>query len=68
MEKTTLKIEGMHCRSCEMLIQDVLEDLDGVDNVVVSHTDGTATVEYDESMTNKDVFKRLIKAEGFKAD
>lgn len=46
------RIEGMHCGSCSLLIDDTLEDLPGVSR---SHTDlksGQSTVELDTSLTD----------------
>ncbi|MFC1754214.1 heavy-metal-associated domain-containing protein [Thermoproteota archaeon] len=68
MKKTTIKVDGMHCTSCEVLIQDALEDLDGVGDVEVSHAAGTVVVDYDDSMVNAEILKKMISAEGFKVE
>jgi len=44
-------VDGMHCASCSLLIDDTLEDLPGVEG---SHTDlkaNRATVQLDTSLT-----------------
>ncbi|MPY85715.1 MAG: hypothetical protein GEV00_21005 [Actinophytocola sp.] len=40
----TLTVEGMHCGSCPLLINDVLEDLPGVLASETSLKTGTSTV------------------------
>lgn len=37
MSKTTVRIKGMHCRSCELLIEKNLQKLAGVNKVIVSY-------------------------------
>ena len=51
MESTTLKIRGMHCANCGLLIDETLEDLPGVER---SQTDGKkerAVVTFDAAAT-----------------
>ena len=62
MKKITLKIKGMHCHSCEMLIGDALEDI-GVKSNVDSKL-GTAEIEFDENKVSIDKIKNVIKSEG----
>lgn len=44
---TIFKIEGMACNHCRMAVEKAIADVDGVENVVVSLADHTATVEGD---------------------
>ncbi|MBT3836068.1 heavy-metal-associated domain-containing protein [Candidatus Woesearchaeota archaeon] len=60
--KQTLKIKGMHCKSCKMLLEDALEDINV--KVDVNYDLGTAEVEFDESKTSLEKIKETIKAEG----
>lgn len=46
MKKQTVFIQGMHCRSCEILLEDGIKDIHGVRGVKVSHTKGTAEIGY----------------------
>ncbi|WP_428031943.1 heavy metal translocating P-type ATPase [Ancylobacter sp.] len=46
-EKTRYRIEGMDCASCAMKIDTAVRRLDGVEEVSVSVTAGTMTVEHD---------------------
>lgn len=66
MGKIKLKIGGMTCKSCEMLITDSLDDL-GV-KAKVSHNKGTADIEFDESEVKLEKIKAAIKADGFSVE
>jgi Cu+-exporting ATPase len=66
MKKTTIKIRGMHCTSCEMLLTDVLQEIPGVSTVAVSFKNGNATVTFDEKKTTENACKDAIKKEGYK--
>lgn len=46
MKKQTVHIQGMHCRSCEILLEDGMKDIRGVKMVNVSHSKGTAEISY----------------------
>lgn len=61
--KTTIIISGMHCKSCEMLIKDVLEEEPGVKDVRLGKD--RATIEFDVTKTDEDKLKKLIKNEGY---
>ena len=56
MEKV-IKIEGMMCPHCEARVKKILEELDGVESAVTSHTEGTATM-----VLSKDIQTDTIKA------
>jgi copper chaperone CopZ len=47
MEEITLKVSGMHCPSCEMLVSDELGEIGGVKTVQASHKEGTVKVKYE---------------------
>ncbi len=63
--KIELKIEGMHCPSCSMLIADALEDI-GISNSNINAETGDAVIEFDESKVSVDKIKKTIKNEGYK--
>lgn len=44
--KTTLRIDGMHCASCKLLIEDVCKDIPGVQDCVVNVQEGAAHIEH----------------------
>ncbi len=66
MKTTTITITGMHCPSCAMLLTDVLQDVNGVQEAVVSYKEGTALVTHDERTTTAQL-RAAIEAEGYKA-
>lgn len=43
---TNFRIEGMHCHSCKLLIEDVCKDIPGVQDCQVNVEAGTARVEH----------------------
>lgn len=45
MAKDTLLIKGMHCRSCELLIEEKLKEIPGIKNVDVNYKNKSATFE-----------------------
>jgi copper chaperone CopZ len=42
---TTITVRGMSCEGCEDIVENALEEVDGVESVAADQTDGTATVE-----------------------
>lgn len=46
MRKRTFHIQGMHCRSCEILLEDGIKEIRGVRVVNVNHTKGIAEISY----------------------
>ncbi|MBQ0897030.1 heavy-metal-associated domain-containing protein [Micromonospora sp. U56] len=59
----TFTVEGMHCASCGMLIDDALEDLDGVTSSATSLRAGQAKVDLDpERCTPDDVIAAIAEA------
>ncbi|MEK7166568.1 MAG: cation transporter, partial [Patescibacteria group bacterium] len=53
MKNCQVHIQGMHCRSCEMLIEDELKKIDGVQHVLVNHTSGIAHISYKHEIDNQ---------------
>ncbi|MBI2596736.1 sulfite exporter TauE/SafE family protein [Candidatus Daviesbacteria bacterium] len=65
MEKTTIHITGMHCRSCEILIEDELSKIPGVKKCVVSHTKGTAEI-YHNNGLDEEKITQAVGTVGYK--
>ncbi len=61
MNKTTVHISGMHCRSCEILLEDALQ-LPGVKKVTVSQTKGTAEIEHQGMLDEAEISKAVTEA------
>ncbi|MFA6427490.1 MAG: sulfite exporter TauE/SafE family protein [Candidatus Magasanikbacteria bacterium] len=47
MSSFIIPIRGMHCKSCELLIEQNLKKITGIKKVDVSHTTGKARIEYE---------------------
>lgn len=59
----TFLVEGMHCASCGMLVDDALEDLDGVASSTTSLRTGRARVDLDpDRCTPTDVVAAIADA------
>ncbi|WP_041466099.1 heavy-metal-associated domain-containing protein [Chlorobaculum parvum] len=63
--KKEIHVSGMRCSSCEMLVSEALEALEGVQKAQASHQRGVVEVEYDPSKTDDEAMKRAIEGEGF---
>ncbi|MFF5035639.1 heavy-metal-associated domain-containing protein [Nocardia salmonicida] len=61
------RIEGMHCGSCALLIDDTLEDLPGVTSTQTSMKKGRSTVELDATITTPDDVIAAITELGYTA-
>jgi copper chaperone len=64
---TVFQVEGMHCGSCSLLIDDALEDLAGVLSTQTVMKKGRRTVELDGSRTTPDDVVRAIEELGYRA-
>lgn len=64
MERT-IKVSGMHCKSCEMLLTDSISEIKGVAGVTADFKKNTVTV----SLENESLLaavKKAIEKEGYK--
>ena len=50
MKKTTVNIKGMHCRSCELLLEDELSKVPGVRCVCADQERGQAELEHEDDI------------------
>lgn len=64
MIKTTFKIQGMHCRSCEILIKENIEKINAVEKVNVSHKSKEALV-YSKVEINPKLVEDAITEAGY---
>lgn len=67
MSTATFQTSGVHCRSCTMMIEMTLDEVDGVTAVSTDHAAQTATVEYDAEKTNPEVIALAIRGAGYGA-
>lgn len=64
MKETIIKVEGMVCGGCENRVQNALKTLEGVEDVVADHTNGTVTITAKEEVSIS-VMKETIEDLGF---
>ena len=61
METMKLKVKGMHCKACEMLIRDILEEED-IEVISVSQNTGILEFNYDDKKHDlKKIKKELLE-------
>jgi Cu+-exporting ATPase len=64
-QSITLKIDGMHCMSCSMNIDDELEDTPGVIEADTNYAKGEAKVNFDPAKTNLGQLKKAVESLGY---
>ncbi|MBR1584134.1 MAG: heavy metal translocating P-type ATPase [Clostridia bacterium] len=58
----TIKVTGMMCQHCEARVKKALEALDGVENAVTSHEQGTAVVTMSQPVSDEALKKAIVDA------
>lgn len=66
-EKVYLKIQGMHCTSCEKIIAGNLEELPGVSAIVIDSKTGNGEFKSAETLAEADIIAK-IKEAGYEAE
>lgn len=66
MKTTTLKIDGMRCDGCARTIKTLVEQVQGVKAIDVSHEEAEARVLYDPETTDQDRIIAIIQKPGFR--
>ncbi len=66
--KKIIKVKGMHCHGCEMLIKLSLKELEGVKEVEASYQQGEVEVEYDEGQVGLKKILEVIKENGYEPE
>lgn len=64
--KKTFNVKGMTCNACEMLIEDAIEDLNGVTSVKANQKKGIVEVDFD-NLSETDI-KKAIESEDFEVE
>jgi copper chaperone CopZ len=64
MEQKKLKISGMHCPSCEMLITDILSD-ENVKVLNISAKNETIEFEFDKTKITLDKIKKVLEKDNY---
>ena len=63
MKRLIVLAKGMHCRSCELLIQDAVEEIPGARVLGADYRTGKIEVELDDEK-KLDLVKKAIAREG----
>ena len=61
----TLAVENMYCDACPYIVKQSLAKLPGVEKVVISFEQKTATVTYDDQKTALDALTSATKQAGY---
>ncbi len=64
-QKFIIPIKGMHCKSCEILVEDQLKEVKGVRKVAVNHQKDTAEIYYHGNSPDLEAIKRAIEKAGY---
>ena len=64
MKELVFNVEDMVCNGCENRVQNALKTIDGVEDVVANHENGTVTVTLNKEVS-EDVIKEKIEDIGF---
>lgn len=62
-----LWVEGMHCSSCELLIERLAHDIPGVLAAVSNYATSTAKINYDPAVVNAAELPALLSCYGYRA-
>jgi sulfite exporter TauE/SafE/copper chaperone CopZ len=66
MNEHTYKVEGMHCASCEILIEKKLLEIQNVKSVDASTDKGEVVVEFEGDRPNPERLSKIFKEENYK--
>jgi copper chaperone CopZ len=67
MKKLKFQIEGMHCTSCALLIDEELEELQGILQSKTNYARHVSEVQFDEQKTDEATIITAISQVGYKA-
>ncbi len=65
MQKIIIPIRGMHCKSCEILIEENLKQVKGVKRAEVSHISGRAKIWHDEAHPSQSDLRIAVETAGY---
>ncbi|MBA3074741.1 MAG: hypothetical protein FP831_14150 [Anaerolineae bacterium] len=67
-ERITLKINGMECPNCAMILEGIEDKLKGVKSAEASYRKAQLVVEYDEFLLTEDQIKAEVKRMGYEVE
>jgi len=63
--ETTVSIGGLHCESCVTSVEKGINELAGIQNVIVTLADSTAVVKYDATKVELAQIKKAVEKRGY---
>ncbi|MDD4595034.1 MAG: heavy-metal-associated domain-containing protein [Methanobacteriaceae archaeon] len=66
MIKKDIKVDGMHCNSCVLAVQNSLEDVEGIMKVNADLDSGIVKLELDSDNVSIEDINEAVKEVGFK--
>ena len=60
-----LPIKGMHCRSCELLLEEAIKDVPHVASVTVSYAKAQAEIEYHQDSPSHKALEQAVQSAGY---
>ena len=66
MIKKDIKVDGMHCNSCVLAVQNSLEDVEGIMKVNADLDSGIVKLELDSDNVSSEDINEAVKEVGFK--
>ena len=67
MKETIIKVKGMVCNGCENRVQNALKTIDGIEEVIANHNDGTVKITSNEEV-QQSVMEEKIEDIGFEVE
>ena len=67
-ETKQIKVNGMHCNSCVLAVQNSLEDVDGIENAKADLESGNVQIELDTNKVSIEDINEAIQDVGFELD
>ena len=64
-KKYTVPIKGMHCKSCEILVEDQLKEIKGVKKAIVNHRRDSAEIYYHGASLDMGAIKTAVEKAGY---
>jgi uncharacterized protein len=65
MQKITVNIKGMHCHSCELMIEDELKKIPQIAKATVAHKNGVAEIYFKHDPPPPAEIEKAIRAAGY---
>ena len=65
MKKLTIDVTGMHCKSCELLLERSIQGVENVEKVHASEHKGTVEISYKEELPDEKTIASIIAENGY---